>query len=73
MSRYIAVAQSILGNYNPQLPVQNRTKLPHEYTTTIMYQSRHNTTSTKSRTMLAHEYTTTIRYQPVPLQCNYIH
>ena len=41
--------------------------------TDIMYQSRHNTTSTKYRTMLANEYTTTIRYQPIPLQCNYLH
>jgi len=23
MSKYIAVAQSILGNYNPKLPVRN--------------------------------------------------
>ena len=53
MSKYIAVAQSILGNYNQNYRYETRTKLPHEYTTTIMYQGRHNTTSTKSRTMLA--------------------
>ncbi len=71
MSKYIAVAQSILGNYKYRYAT--RTKLPHEYTTTIMYQSRHKTTSTKSRTMLAHEYTTTIMYQAIPPQCNYLH
>ena len=71
MSKYIAVAQSMLGNYKYRYAT--RTKLPHEYTTTTMYQSRHNTTSTQYRTMLAHEYTTTIRYQPIPLQGNYLH
>ena len=45
---------------------ETRTKLPHEYTTTTMYQGRHNTTSTKYRTMLAHEYTTTIMYLTNP-------
>ncbi len=49
------------------------TKLPHDYTTTIMCQSRHKTTSTKSRTKLGHEHTTTSMYQTVTPQGNYLH
>ncbi len=57
----------VLGNYNPKLQVRKPVLSYHmKYTTTIMYQSRLKTISTKYRTKLSHEYTTTIMYLADP-------